>query len=169
MHCLFYFVSNHCHMTPGTNDPNQQKDVIADYADELQQIEIEGYERAVKKARNALFWAGGLIFVAEMINMVRTEDGFDAIIFVFSLIEAGVFIGLALWSKKKPYSAVVCGLIAFIGIILLSIVANGYTDGASGAVKALFSGIIIKAIILVNLIMPLKDAKALQEAKKQGA
>ena len=155
-------------MTPETNDPNQQKDVIADYANELQQIEIEGYERAVKKARNALFWAGGLYLFWEMIGMFNSGGGFSGVWLVIALAEAGIFIGLAFWTKTKPYTAVLIGLFFFLGLIALSVVSYAMQEGSMGIFKALFSGIIVKMIIIINLILPLKDAKALQEAKKQG-
>jgi len=153
-------------MTPETNEPGQQKDVIADYASELQQIEMAGYERTVRKARNALFWAAGLYFVGEMIGMARQESGFDLIWFIIAIVEAGIFIGLALWTKSKPYIAVVTGLIYFVGLIILTAFVMAIEEGPIGVVKALFSGIIVKVAILINLIVPLKDAKALQEARK---
>ena len=153
-------------MTPETNDTGQQKDVIADYASELQQIEMEGYERAVRKARNALFWAGGLYFFWEMIGMFRSEGNFNLIWFIIAVIEAGIFIGLAFWTKSKPYTAVLTGLIYFIGLIILSAFALAMQEGSIGVFKALFSGIIVKVIIIVNLFLPLKDAKALQEVKR---
>jgi hypothetical protein len=157
-----------CFMTQD-NPPNQepQQDVIADYANDLQEIEMEGHARSVRKARNALFWAGGLLFLGEMISMFRISNGFEPIIFIIALVEAGVFIGLAFWTKQKPYTAVVAGLIAFIAILLLSVVINGYAEGSIGVFKALFSGIIIKVVILVNLILPLRDAKELQEMMKK--
>lgn len=153
-------------MTPETNDSNPSKDVITDYASELQQIEMEGYERAVKKARNALFWAGGLYFVWEMIGMFRSEGSFNLIWFIIAVVEAGIFIGLAFWTKSKPHTAVITGLIYFIGLIILSAFAMAMQEGSLGIFKALFSGIIVKVIIIVNLILPLKDARALQEAKR---
>lgn len=154
-------------MTPENKNPDQQENVISEYANELKQIEMEGYEMAVRKARNALFWAGGLIFLGEMISMFRQGLGFQPILLLIALAEAAIFIGLAFWTKKKPYTAVVTGLIAFIGIILLGAIVNGMIKGSAGVLKALFGGIIVKVIILVNLILPLKDAKALQEGRKQ--
>jgi hypothetical protein len=154
-------------MTAENKNPDQQENVISEYASELKQVEMEGYELAVRKARNALFWAGGLIFLGEMISMFGQGLGFQPILFAVALVEAGIFIALAFWTKKKPYTAVVTGLIAFIGIILLSVIVNGMVEGSAGVLKALFGGIIVKVIILVNLILPLKDAKALQEAMKQ--
>ncbi|MES1218961.1 MAG: hypothetical protein ABUT20_25870 [Bacteroidota bacterium] len=153
-------------MTNETNEPNHQKDVISDYASELQQIEMEGYERAVKKARNALFWAGGLYFFWEMIGMFRSEGGFNLPWFIVAVIEAGIFIALALWTKTKPYTAVIIGLVYFIGLIILGVIVYAAQEGSGGIFKAIFSGIIVKVIIIVNLVLPIKDAKALQEAKK---
>jgi len=76
-------------------------------------------------------------------------------------------VGLALWTKKKPYTALIAGIIAFIAYILLAVVANGYVEGTTGVFKALVSGIIVKVIIFVQLFRPLKDAKELQAAKAQ--
>jgi hypothetical protein len=155
-------------MTIPNDQPDQQKDVIADYANEIQQRKMTGYERTVRKARNALFWAGGLIFVGEMISMVMTNEGFDPIIFTIGLFEGGIFVALALWTKKKPYTAIVTGFIVFVSFIILSMALSAMVDGAGGAVKALVSGYLVKLIIIMNLIRPLKDAKALEDAKKQN-
>jgi hypothetical protein len=151
-------------MSQETNEPNQQENVIADYADELQQLEMQGYERAVRKARNALFWAGGLYFFWETIGMIRSDTPFNPLWLVIALIESGIFIALAFWTKKKPFTAVLCGLIYFIALIILVAVLYAMTEGSLGVAKALFSGVIIKVIIIINLSLPLRDAKALQEA-----
>jgi len=149
-----------------TKAPGNEESPIANYADELKQLEMQGYETAVRKARNALFWTGGLLFLGEMIGMVRLDQGFDPVIFGIALVEAGIFVGLALWTKRKPHTAVVTGLVVFAAIIILSAVINGMLEGTEGAMKALFSGIIVKVIILVTLIKGISDANALQKAKE---
>jgi hypothetical protein len=149
-----------------TNVPGNEESPIADYVDEMRQLEMQGYETAVRKARNALFWTAGLIFLGEMIAMFRLGQGFDPIIFVIALVEAGIFIGLALWTKRKPHTAVVTGLIVFASIIILSAVLSGMTDGTEAVVKSLLGGIIVKVIILVTLIKAISDANALQKAKE---
>ena len=155
-------------MTTPNDQPDQQKDIIADYANEIQQIQMEGYERTVRRARNALFWAGGLIFLGEMIAMFRSETGFDPILLVIALVEGGIFVALAFWTKKKPYSAILTGLAVFLAFIVLSMVLFGMAEGSAGVLKSLVSGIIVKIVILVNLILPIKDAKELQDAKKRN-
>jgi hypothetical protein len=150
------------------NKPEEQKDVIADFANELKESEMQGYQPGVRKARNALFVAGALIFIAEMINMYNVFGGVDQIVMIIAIIEAAVFIALAFWTKKKPYTAIITGIIAFVIIVIVfPLVVSIINDDTENIIKAIFGGIIIKVVILVNLIVPLKDAKALQEAMKE--
>lgn len=99
--------------------------------------------------------------------MFRTT-GFDPVVFKIALVEGGIFVGLAMWTKKKPYTAIITGLIVFIVFILLSVIIYGMSEGSLEVLKALFSGIIVKVIILVNLILPIKDAKELQDSKNNN-
>ena len=166
MPCFFYFVSKILLMIE--NESRKEENVIADYADGVKQAQMEGLEKAIKKARNALFWAGGLFFAGEMNGMYRTGLGFDPVLFGITLVEAAIFIALGFWTRKKPYTAVVTGLIVFIGLIALSAVSYGMLEGSAGVLKALVSGIVVKIVIIVNLVLPLKDARELQEAKKEN-
>lgn len=146
------------------NNPNQpQENVIADYNEEVERLRMEGNELAVRKAKRALLLAAGLIFISEMVTMYRGGLGFDPIVFIIALIEAGIFIGLVFLTKTKPFTAVLSGLIVFCAIILFSVIVYGMEYGGEGVLKALFGGIIFKVIILTYLIMPLKDAKELQD------
>lgn len=151
----------------GKATPESQENVIADYANNLKEIEMLSYETAVRKARNALFWTAGLIFLGEMIGMMRDDLGFDPLVLGIAIVESGIFVALGIWTRKKPYTAVVTGLIAFLGIILFSVIVSGMIDGSAGAMKALIGGIIVKVIILATLIKALGDARALQKAKEE--
>ena len=155
-----------------SNKPDNAENVtdsIADYHNEIRQIELDGYESGIKKARNALYITAVLIFIGEMVAMFTAPGGadFNIYIFIVAVLEGGIFVALALWTKKKPYTAIVSGLIAFIGILLLSTILNTYTNGGIGFLKSIFSGIIFKVIILANLIRALSTAKVLQNAKKE--
>lgn len=145
-------------------DENVQ-DQIADYHADINLIELEGYELRVKKARNALFWAAGLILLGEVIVYARSGMEVDPIGIGIIVLIVGTFIALALWTKKKPYTAIVSGIIAFILYILLIVVLNGYAEGAEGVFKALVGGFIVKILIFVALFRPLQDAKELQRIK----
>ena len=156
-------------MEPNHEIPPQviKQDQITEYHADIRQIELEGYELGVKKARNALFWAAGLILLGEIITYARSAGEGEALGIAIIILIVGTFFGLALWTKKKPYTAIVMGIVAFIVYILLVVVINGIADGAEGVLKALFGGIIVKVLILVALIRPLKDAKLLQDVKEE--
>ena len=158
-------------MEPDKNIPPQeiQQDQIAEYHDDIRHIELEGYELGVKKARNALFWAAGLILLGEVITYARTDGEVEALGIAIITLIVGIFIGLALWTKKKPYTAIVMGIVAFILYLLLVVIINGFAEGAEGVLKSLFGGIIVKVLILIALIRPLKDAKLLQDVKEDKA
>jgi hypothetical protein len=146
--------------------PDPAAGEIAAYNDEIVTIQKEGYELVVKKARNALFWAAGLMLFWEIIGMLR-NDGFEPITFSIALALSGIFVGLALWTKKKPFTAIILGLVVFVAHWVLAIVSYGVVFGAAGVGKAIIGGIVVRIIILINLIRPLKDAKELQEMMEQ--
>ena len=154
-------------METNQEKPEEVQDQIATYHADINQIHLEGYEIGVRKARNALFWAAGLILLGEVIVYARSGLEIDAIGVSIIAVIVGTFIGLALWTKKKPYTAIVSGIIAFILYILFVAIANGYVEGAMGVIKGLFGGFIVKILIFIALIRPLSDAKELQKAKEE--
>ncbi len=143
-------------------------DLVADDLEGIRQIEMEGYALAVKKARNALYWTACLLFVSETINWYNTGHQFDPLLLIIVFVEVGLFAGLALWTKKKPYNAVVSGLCAFIGIILLSAVLAGMQEGVGGFFTAMLRGLIFKIIIIIMLANSFSDARALQTAMEEN-
>jgi hypothetical protein len=144
-----------------------QKDLISDYANEVRQMDLEYAQSGIRKARNALFFAGVMIFISEIVSVFQGGYGFTWYLLLIALVEGGIFVALALWTKKKPYYAVVGGIIAFIGIMLFSVAVNAYADGWGGGIKALVGGFIFKIFILVALFRALSDAKSVQAAQKE--
>jgi len=156
-------------MEPHNNSDQEhpKDDLITDYMDEMALADLDFHQSVVKKARNALFLAAVIVFLGEMVAMFNNGGTFSMGVLVIALVETGIFAGLALWTKKKPYNAVIGGLIAFIGIIVLAIVVNGLVGGIGAAVMALIGGIIFKIIILAALFSALKNAKTLQEIQRK--
>ena len=150
-----------------SGQPENFENKIADFHDEVRQIELEGYEQRVRKARNALFWAGGLVLLGEIIGLATAgvEPNLVGIAIITFIVAS--FIILAIWTKKKPYTAIIAGICVFCLYILLNTLGYYYLEGGAGILKGIFGGIIIKILILVALIRPLKDAKELQNAKAE--
>ena len=143
-----------------TDPAPKSENEIADYYDGVKKIEIQGYETGIKKARTALFVTAGLLLLGEIISGSAIDFAFTPLMIGIIVFEVGIFIALALWTKTKPYTAIITGLIAFILLWGASIALLGG--------KAVYSGIIVKVIIIVNLISALKPAKAWEDAKKNS-
>jgi hypothetical protein len=139
-----------------------KKDLISDYVNEIREQDLEQHKLSVKKARNALYLVAVLVFAGEMIGMFTSDEGFTPLVLGISIVEAGIFVALALWTKRKPYSAVVGGIIAFIGIYALAFAGNLMASDLGSAVKSLLGGFIFKIIVLVTLFGALRNAKAVQ-------
>jgi uncharacterized membrane protein YoaK (UPF0700 family) len=145
------------------NPDNQQppaENEISDYYEGVKKLEMEGYETGIKKARNALFVTAALVFIGELVSAGVSGIGITPLLIGIALIEAGIFVALGFWTKTKPYTAIVVGLILFILMWVAAIALNGG--------MGVYSGIIVKIIIISYLVSALKHAKAWEELKKNG-
>ncbi|MEP6700129.1 MAG: hypothetical protein ABJA85_02390 [Bacteroidota bacterium] len=142
------------------NQPPPTENEIADFYEGVKKLEREGHETGIKKARTALFVTAAVIFIGEMLSASATGVGFTPLVIGIALVEAGIFVALGFWTKTKPYTAIIVGLIVFILMWVLTIVVVGG--------KAAYSGIIVRIIIISYLVSALKHAKAWEELKKSG-
>lgn len=141
---------------PAPEKPHENE--IADYYDGVKKIEMQGYETGIKKARTALFVTAGLLLLGEILTASMTGVEWTPLMIGIVAIEVGIFVALALWTKTKPYSAIITGLVLFILYWIASIAING--------AEAAYKGVIIKIVIIVYLAQAIKPAKAWEETKK---
>lgn len=148
-------------MSENQNDPApKSENAISDYYEGVKNLEVQGYETGIKKARTALFVTAALLLIGEIIAASATDFAFTPLMIGIIVVEVGIFVALGLWTKTKPFSAIIIGLIVFILIWIAGIIVIGD--------RAIYSGIIVKIIILVSLISALKPAKAWEDAKKKS-
>lgn len=145
-------------LSPETPKENE----IADYYEGVKKLEMEGHETGIKKARNALFITAGLVLLGEVISMSTTGVEITPLVIGIIAAEVGVFVGLAFWTKTKPYAAIITGLILFILLWVAAAVVND--DGG----QSIYKGIIVKAIIIYTLVSALKPAKEWENLKKNS-
>lgn len=144
------------------HQPEKEKDLIFGQLDEIRQIEMEGYQIGVRRARNALFWVAGIVLVGEIISVMISKYELNIYGLAIVIAIAAIFTGLGFWTRVKPYTALILGLIAYIGYIVLTVVVNSMLLGAGGLLQSLFSGIIVKVIIIIMLARGIPDARKLQ-------
>lgn len=138
----------------------ENKNEITEYYEGVKRLEIQGYESGIKKARNTLFFTAALFFISELILGAVADVEFTPLFFAIIIIQSGIFVALAFWTKRKPYAAILIGLIYFLLLWGLSIVLYGG--------EAAYKGIIVKIIIITFLVKAIKPAKAWEEAKKNA-
>ncbi|MFN8250806.1 MAG: hypothetical protein U0V75_02905 [Ferruginibacter sp.] len=124
------------------------------------EFSMEGYDKHIRQARNTLFIAAGILFLNAMILFSKFEFDLELLWLDYLLwvVYIGGFIALGLWTKKKPYYAIIGGLILFGAFIVINALLEPGT---------ILSGLIFKIAVIVFLIKGLNDAKNAQQMKEQ--
>jgi hypothetical protein len=125
-----------------------------------EEFSMQGYDKHIRQARNAIFFAAGVLGLNLLILAITAPDSYEYLwldFVIWGLFIAG-FIALGLWTKKKPYYAIIGALILYSVFIILNAVID---------ISTLPKGIIFKVIIIVLLIKGINDARDAQQMKKQ--
>ncbi|MEO6523466.1 MAG: hypothetical protein ABIN91_17410 [Mucilaginibacter sp.] len=126
----------------------------------VKEIDLEDYNKKIKSAGNALYWVAiacvlsGIILYATA--AVDAEQKFATLI--TNLILAIIFIALGVWSRKKPFAALVSGACLYAIILILNAIQNPLS---------IISGIIIKIIIIGAFIKGIRSAIEAEKIKKE--
>ena len=149
-------------MSEQENNLSQPKseDHIADYYEGVKKLEMQGHENGIKKARNALFITAGVLLVGEIVFASLQNVQLTPLAIGIIAVEVGTFIALGFWTKSKPYTAIIVGIIFFLLLWVFAIIVTG--------IEAAYRGIILRIIILSVLISALKSAKAWESLKKSS-
>ncbi|MEO7311252.1 MAG: hypothetical protein ABIX01_12695 [Chitinophagaceae bacterium] len=142
---------------PGEQSADDLKPNVQETIFEGQEFSLEGYDKSIKNARIALFVVGGVQLIAGIV--VGSIQGGDIAMYsiIVAVVVAAIFIGLGFWTKSKPYTAILIGLILYVALVLLDVVIDPSSIG---------KGIILKVLVIVYLAKSLGDAKEAQEMKK---
>ena len=102
---------------------NQQEIKIENNTETIfndQEFSMEGYDKHIRQARNTLFIAAAILLLNAII--LFSKYPFDIEImwldYLIWTVYIGGFIALGSWTKKKPYYAIIGGLI-LLGIFIL--------------------------------------------------
>jgi hypothetical protein len=168
MAAFFHYI----HIDKKSNMENQvftqeaREDVLTNHVSELRQIEMEGYELGVRMGRNVLYWIAGLMFVADML-LAYSKGDLHAPVIAFIALVASVFAGLALFTHKKPYLALLLGIVLYITLCGTDIVYS-LTNGGSVGV-GIVTGLVVRILFTIFLFRALPDARKLERMKAEMA
>jgi hypothetical protein len=125
-----------------------------------QEFSMEGYDKHIRQARNTLFIAAGILLLNAII--LFSQYPFDLeVMWLDYLLWTGYIGGcivLAFWTRKKPYYAIIGGLILIGAFILINAIIEP---------KTIYSGLIFKIAVILFLYKALDNAKDAQQMKEQ--
>ncbi|MEO7306207.1 MAG: hypothetical protein ABIR78_02575 [Ferruginibacter sp.] len=125
-----------------------------------QEFTMEGYDKHIRQARNTLLVAAGILLLNAIILFSKYPFDIE-VMWLDYLLWTGYIGGcivLAFWTKKKPYYAIIGGLI-LIGIFIL---VNAIIEPST-----IFAGMIFKIAIIVFLFKGLGNARDAQQMQEQ--
>ena len=135
----------------------ETENVVSDYFDGYQQLQLQSAETRIRKARNTLFVVAGLMLIFNLVVLL-TADEFDVGAFAIILILSGIFAGLGFMTKKQPFAAIIIGLVIYVGLWIFDVIVSGP--------EQLFRGIIVKGIIVYFLVTGLKHAREAERIRR---
>jgi hypothetical protein len=139
-------------------ETNKETSVVADYYSGYQELELQAAETHVKKARNALLLVGGLSLILNLV-VLGTMDSLSGWPLAIAIGITLAFVGLALLTAKQPFTAIILGLVIYIGLWIVDIVVTGP--------EQLLKGLLMKGIVIYFLIMGLKHAREAERLRKE--
>jgi len=122
-------------------------------------MEMDVLHSKVVAARNTLFVLGDFFLLYGLLTPAVQPEGQDNTrILVANLSVAIVFGLLGGWASKRPVASIVSGMVLYGLLQLMSLIENP---------TAIFSGIIVKIIVVSFLVKGLKSAWTAEKLRKQ--
>ena len=128
-------------------DPQQPESIFKE-----EELSMEGYDKHIRNARKMLFIVAGLNLIG-LAAFIPVDDSVKLVAVAFVVLIAAIFVLLAVWTKKRPYTALLTALIFYSVLQVL---------GAILQPSSIFQGWIWKIIIIVLLINGLRNGKESQ-------
>jgi hypothetical protein len=121
---------------------------------------LQGYDKHIRQARNAIFATAGIIFINLLILLYQNPGGYEYVWLDLLIWLAFIasFIVLGFWTKKKPYNAIISALVLYAIFIGLNAIIDVHT---------LYKGLLFKIFVIVYLIKGMGDAKEAQQMQEQ--
>ena len=151
-------VCSHCGFPLAGTEAEQQQFMV--YR-EVSQTDFETHQKHVNSARNALLWMAVISFLPVPLLFIMGAHGNNLI---FALIKCGVtaasFLGLAVWSVKKPTAALITGLCIYIIMLFVTGMIN-----PSNIKPDILSGVIIIFCLADGIHSSIKADKLVKQYK----
>lgn len=131
-----------------------------DYAEVYRLQEKKQLEKRLKKTRNVLFLSSITVLGGASVFWIMTNTLFTYKNFLIYLVLSIILALLALFSKKRPYLALLTALILCIAVSAVEVILNKTDD-------LLVEGTIHKLFIITLLVFSLPSSKEAELIRKE--
>lgn len=142
--CRFPQRGSQIEMKRFLGDVSKKKDLLADQ------------QKAVRRARNILYFLGGFNLLFAFTAFF--PDQFDVATSIGGLIGAAIYFGLGVWSKRKPFAAILSGFFIFTVFIVMNAIVDAHT---------IYQGILWKVLIIGGFIYGYKGVKESEKLEEE--
>jgi hypothetical protein len=132
-------------------DPPEQ-DSIFNESD----FSLKGYDKHIRRARTILYVIAGFQVLGIFLSFRLSGTEMLVTMIVYGIF-ALIFAGLAIWTKQKPFLALLIALILYVGLV----VGDAIFEPSSIA-----KGILLKAVFIALLITGVIQGKEAEDLRK---
>jgi uncharacterized membrane protein len=126
---------------------------------ESKKWDLKDLDQKIHNARLTLWIIAGLTFLFAIINYFSHSDNDEAILLlILNIVIAIVFLLISSWAKEKPFSALILGLVAYVGLNLYFIMEGRQELNFAAIGKLIIVALLVKGII---------SAREAEEMKKE--
>jgi len=132
-------------------------DFLTEHVKGISQSEKESYKRVIPKTRNIFMGIAALLFARDLV-IAYAQDKVTPVIFTLAITEACLFVGIGFYVHKRPYTAILIGLVVFTVFWILSLF---YSSGDSTSAS------VVRIVLVLILALHIPDARRLEKMEKE--
>jgi len=135
----------------------EQNDFI--YQRDYKQLELGELKTKSNKAATTFYFIAGIMLLWGIVGFFRdaTSDNSVYIIGIYGFLSV-LYLCLGFWSKNKPVTAIITGLVLYILLTILDFIAEPLSIGR---------GLLVRVLIIAGLIKALKSALEAKKIKEE--
>jgi hypothetical protein len=138
--------------TPVTPEAPQEESIF-DESD----FDMQEYDKHVRNARIMLFIVAGLELLSLLFIRSDVPSEAKTVVVIIPVVSAAAFVGLAIWTKYRPFPALITALVFYFCI---------QAAAAFFVPSSIMRGIVLKIAVVTFLAMGIRNAREAMELKK---
>jgi hypothetical protein len=131
--------------SPSPSEPSQEPSLF-DESD----FQSQHHQKHIRQARMTIFVVAGIQLFFGMVSAFQFGGNTGWFVFGITAFIALLFFALGIWTRKKPFTAILIALILYSSLLITDLIMQPIT---------IVKGILLKILIIIFLVRGLKKAR----------